>query len=136
MDERLVIDNNVVISSIFWDKGNPHKVINLAIENKISNFTSPKMLQELVKVLREKFKQPEEIIQRQLSLVANYSKIVRPNIKIKVVKDDPKDDMVLECAETANAEYIVSGDNHLLNLKQFKGIKILTPKQFLDLINK
>jgi len=136
VDERLVIDNNVVISSIFWDKGNPHKVINLAIENKISNFTSPKMLQELVKVLREKFKQPEEIIQRQLSLVANYSKIVRPNIKIKVVKDDPKDDMVLECAETANAEYIVSGDNHLLNLKQFKGIKILTPKQFLDLINK
>ncbi|MBI2661813.1 putative toxin-antitoxin system toxin component, PIN family [Candidatus Woesearchaeota archaeon] len=133
MHKPVVLDSNVVVSSIFWEKGNPHKVVDLAIGQKIHNFTSPAMLFELVKVLKDDFKQPEEFVQRQIALVANYSDIIRPKLKIQEVKDDPKDDMVLECALSGKANYIVTGDNHLLKMKEFMKIKILSPKDFLEL---
>lgn len=133
MSKLVVIDTNVLISSIFWNHGNPYKIVNLAIEQKINNFTSPNMLYELAKVLRENFNQSENMVESQIRLVANYSNVVQPKIKLKVVKDDPKDDMVLECALSCNVQYIITGDKHLLKLKEFKGIKIATAKEFLIL---
>ena len=133
MNKIVVLDTNVLISSIFWDKGNSHKIVSMAIGQKITNFTSPEMLDELAKVLREKFKQPEEAIERQIALVANYSQITERKIKVSVIKEDPADDKVLECALACKADFIVSGDNHLLKLKEFRDIRIVTPKEFLDL---
>ena len=133
MSKLVVIDTNVLISSIFWNHGNPYKIVNLAIEQTIHNFTSPDMLYELARVLRENFRQPESILKNQVRLVANYSKVIQPKIRLKVVKDDPKDDIILECALSCNAQYIITGDKHLLALREFKGIKILAPKEFLNL---
>ena len=93
------------------------------------------MLDELAKVLRKKFNQPEESIQDQLALVANYSQITEPKIKINVVKDDPKDNIILECALACNADYVVSGDRHLFEMKEHKGIKIVKPAEFLKRIS-
>ena len=134
MHNLVVIDTNVIISSIFWEKGNPHAIAKLAIRQKISNFTSPEMLNELAKVLRDNFGQPENFVESQVSLVAKYSRLTKPNRKISVVKEDPKDDMVLECAASCKANYIITGDNHLLKLKKFEKILIITPKEFLDSI--
>ena len=92
------------------------------------------MLNELAGVLRQKFKQTEEYIESQLALVANYSQITEPKIKANVVPEDPKDNMIIECALNADADYIITGDKHLLKLKEYKGIKILTPKEFLELV--
>ena len=131
---RVVIDTNVIISSIFWKNGNPHKITLLAIEQKIQNFTSQDMINELAKVLKVDFKQPDEYAERQVNLLLAYSEIAEPQIKVKAVHEDPKDNMILECALGADAEFVITGDNHLLKLKNFKGIKILTPKEFLDLI--
>lgn len=133
MSKIVILDTNVIISSIFWI-GNSHKIVNLAIEQKITNFTSSEMLNELAKVLREKFKIPEDKIEEQVALVAKYSQITEPKIKVKTIKEDPSDDKVLECALSCNAEFIISGNNHLLKLGEYKGIKILTPREFLDLI--
>ena len=60
--------------------------------------------------------------------------IVHPKSKFNVVKDDPDDDKIIEAAVEGKAEYIITQDNHLLKLKEFKGIKIVTPKDFLELI--
>ena len=133
MNKIVVLDTNVIISSIFWI-GNSHKIVNLAIEQKITNFTSPEMLNELAKVLREKFKVPEDKIEEQVALVAKYSQITEPKIKVKAIKEDPSDDKILECALSCNADYIVSGNWHLLELKTYKGVKIIKPKEFLDLV--
>ena len=65
-----------------------------------------------------------------------FTHLIEPKESIKVIKDDPKDDMVLECAVEGKADFIVSGDPHLLKLKEFRSIKIVTPKQFLDLLRK
>ncbi len=56
---------------------------------------------------------------------------VSPTVKLDVIKADPKDNIILECAVAGNADYIVSGDKHLLDLKEFSGIKILKPAEFL-----
>lgn len=128
----VVLDTNVVISSIFWKNSNPHKIVLLAIEQKIQNFTSQDMITELAKVLMSDFKQPEEFVERQVDLLLAYSEITEPQTKVKAVPEDPKDNMVVECALSANADYIITGDNHLLKLKEYKGIKILTPREFLD----
>ena len=134
MNEIVVLDTNVIISSIFW-MGNSNKIVNLAIEQKITNFTSPQLLNELAKVLRKKFKVPEDKIEEQVALVAKYSQITEPKIKIKAIKEDPFDDKVLECALSCDADYIVTGNWHLLELGTYKGIKIAKPKEFLDLMS-
>ena len=57
------------------------------------------------------------------------------SIKIEIIKDDPDDNKFIECAVTNNADYIISGDNHLLNLREYENIKILSPKEFLNYYN-
>lgn len=131
---RVVLDTNVIISSIFWKKGNPHKIVLLALEQKIQNFTSQNMVNELVKVLMFDFKQPDQFVERQVNLLLAYSQITEPKFKANIVPEDPKDNMIIECALSADADYIITGDKHLLKLKEYKGIKILNPKEFLELV--
>ena len=57
------------------------------------------------------------------------------SIKIEIIKDDPDDNKFIECAVTNKADYIISGDNHLLNLREYRNIKILSPKEFLNYYN-
>ena len=135
MGKIVVLDTNVLISSIFWDKGNSHKIVAFAIQQKITNFTSTEMLNELAKVLRKKFNLPEDKIEEQLTSVANYSQITEPKIKVNIVKEDPSDNKVLECALACNADYIVSGDRHLFDLKEYRGIKIIKPAEFFKIIS-
>lgn len=61
--------------------------------------------------------------------------VVNPGIKLDVIKSDPDDNKILECAVACGAEYLVSGDAHLLGLKEYTGIKIITPKAALDILN-
>ena len=128
---RVVLDTNVIISSTFWKSGNPHMIVSLAIGQKIQNFTSRNMVNELVKVLIVDFRQPEQFVERQVNLLLAYSEIIEPKIKANAVPEDPKDNMVIECALSADADCIITGDNHLLKLKEYKNIKMLTPKEFL-----
>jgi uncharacterized protein len=72
-------------------------------------------------------------IQFIIDTFLRFSKQITPSVKIKAVKDDPDDDKFLECAVTAKADYIISGDPDLLNLKEFKKIKIVSPTQFIKL---
>jgi putative PIN family toxin of toxin-antitoxin system len=133
---KLVLDTNTVISGLFW-KGAPRQVLDLARSGTSTLFTSPDLLAELTEVLeRQKFS--TRLMQGNVSveeLVLGYASLaftVRPIKIAPVIKIDPDDDKVLACAKTANAEVIVSGDNHLLDLKEYEGIKIMTVKQFLE----
>ncbi len=133
---KVVLDTNIFVSSIFWDKGNPHKVVALALDKKIKVFTSVEIIKELEKVLRRDFEEPDELIHRQISLVLAYAELVSVSSKINAVKDDPDDNKIIECAVSCSADFVVSGDPHLLNLKEYQGIKILSPREFIDLMSK
>ena len=129
----VVLDTNILISAIFW-RGNPYKVALNALKKKYSLYLSNEILNELEEKLSLKFKFPEDKIKDHIGILREYGRIIEPSIKIDVIKDDPDDNRVLECAVSCNADYIVSGDKHLLKLKEFRGIKIVKAKEFLDLL--
>src|SRR3989344_4440628 len=121
---RVVLDTNIYVSSVFW-LGKPHQIVELAIDRKIQVFTSPQILEELERVLKRDFLEDHDFIESQIALILEYSKIVKPANTIQAIKDDPDDNKIIECAVTANADYIVTGDSHLLNLKEFHLTKIV-----------
>ncbi len=136
---KVVLDNNVFISGIFW-RGAPHQLIKLAEEKRIKIFTSPKILDELFDVLqREKFKhlfqEGKTNIKEVSKKILKMVKTCYSEIEVKIIKDDPTDNIFLACALSAKVDFIISGDKHLLTLKSFQNIQILSPKEFLRQFN-
>ena len=132
---NVVLNTNTVISGLFW-KGAPRQVLDLARSGSITLFTSPELLAELADVIgRKKFAQ--RMVQAQVTvdeLVFGYAALARTihPAKIKpVILADPDDDKVLACAIAAKATLIVSGDGHLLDLKEYKSIKIIPVNELL-----
>ncbi|MEA2015114.1 MAG: putative toxin-antitoxin system toxin component, PIN family [Actinomycetota bacterium] len=134
---KVVIDTNIFISSFFNKKGNPRKIIDLWKEEKIQLCISSEILEEYVEVLSRFTLVEEREIKELLNLFKRKNNIIYKQImvKIKVVKDDPDDNKFIECAVTNKANYIISGDNHLLNLRHYEDIRILSPKEFLNCFN-
>jgi putative PIN family toxin of toxin-antitoxin system len=93
------------------------------------------MLMELARVLRRpKFKtNPNEIRRITLALV-NSAEVISVKTELKVVKEDPKDNMAIETAYDGDAHFIVTGDRHLLELEDFRGIEITTVEKALKLL--
>jgi hypothetical protein len=69
-----------------------------------------------------------------LQRIVENSVLVNPKFKFRVIEEDPEDDKVLDCALQAHAEFIVSGDRHLLKLRKFRNVRILSPRGFLDVL--
>ena len=132
---KIVLDTNTVISGLLW-KGAPRQILDLARSGSLTLFTSPELLAELANVLeRKKFSARLALAETNVDeLVYGYAalaKTIRPAKIEPMIKADPDDDKVLACAKAAKAEIITSGDDHLLNLKEYEGIRILTVKQLL-----
>ncbi len=108
------------------------KIVRLIITGKIQNFITMEMLAEVARVVSyPKLKFPESLQVEIIETIFSFSKIVEVRDLVDIVKDDPEDNKVLECAISAGSEFIITGDNHLLMLENFKGIEILTPDSFL-----
>ncbi len=130
---RAVLDTNIIISSIFW-KGNPHEAVRRGILGGYKLVASAAIIDEITNKLRSKFQFPEKAIQDLVSILLTYGHIVEPISKFDAVRDKT-DNKVLECAFDGKADFIVTGDPDLLILKEFKGIKIVTVKEFLESIS-
>jgi uncharacterized protein len=132
---RVVADTNIVVSGLLW-RGNPRRVLEAAREGTIDLFTSIILLAELEDVLsREKFASrfasvgitPHELVLGYAAL----SSVIEPAAIEPVILADPDDDAVLACAIAAHSEIIVSGDSHLLDLKQYQATRILTAAELI-----
>jgi putative PIN family toxin of toxin-antitoxin system len=130
---KVVIDTNVYISAIFWG-GNPRKVIDLGRDGKVEFYTSEDIVKEIMTVLLKKFKLNFNDVERILLDFLSFTLLVKPTQSIRVISEDPEDDKFIECAISCNADYIVSGDRHLINLKEYEGIKIVNSIEFLSII--
>lgn len=138
---KLVLDTNTYISGFLWD-GNEAKLIRLIEGKKALAFTQKEILEEIDKVLRrDKFAlilknantTPDEI----LSKIANISVIIiGAPLRENIIKEDKSDDKFIECALNAKAEIIISGDKHLLKIKEFRGIKIMKTADALKLLKR
>jgi putative PIN family toxin of toxin-antitoxin system len=131
---RVVADTNIYISALMFG-GLPSVLLDLGLMQAITLVISPPLLDELQDKLRVKFgvlAQDAAAIRAKLETIGD---LVHPAMVLDVVSHDPDDNRVLECAVAGRADYIVSGDRHLLNLKQHAGIAILTAREFLDELN-
>jgi putative PIN family toxin of toxin-antitoxin system len=120
---------------MFWG-GKPAEVIRAAQNNKATIFASEEIVAEISRVLAyPKFRQiyHEKVrIEDLMEIVLIISKIVKVTKRINVVKEHPADDKFVECAYAAGADFIVSGDKHLLRMARYKKIRIITAAEFLQ----
>src|SRR5215216_602079 len=132
---RVVADTNIVVSGLMW-RGNPRKVLDAARTGDITLFTTAMLLAELEDVLsRKKFEERlASAAVRPRDLVLGYAalaSVIEPAEIDPVILDDPDDDAVIACAVTARCEVVVSGDSHLLDLKRFQDIRVLTAAELV-----
>lgn len=134
---KIVVDTNVLVSATYW-KGNSLKVLRLADEGKVKLVISQELIEEYNKVINseeisEKIEKRRLVAEKAIIKTVNESIRVEPQERVKIV-EDPDDDKVIECAVAGDVDCIVSRDNHLLKLKRYKHIRIVTPEEFLKTI--
>ena len=128
---RVVVDTNVLVSSFFG--GNPRKIIDLWKQGQITLCLSPEIVDEYFEVLQRlglrSEKEPDEI----LSLFARGFNCIftAKTLDLSIVPVDPDDDKFFECAVALKAQYIISGDSAVLQVGNYMGIQVTTPKEFL-----
>ena len=129
---RVVVDTNVFISSFFG--GNPQKIMDLWKSGRITLCLSRPIIDEYIDVLKRMGLQNDRELEELLRLFAHGFHVLftakTPNLN--VVEKDPDDDKFIECAVALNSKFIISGDKALREIKDYMGIKIQSPKQFLD----
>lgn len=131
---RVVADTNVLISGLFWE-GNERKLLKMFKTEELANVISPQIIDELEDVLsRKKFNLTKKEIASAVEQAFSFSRFVHPVIESDAVKKDISDNRILECAVSGKADYIISGDKHLLDLKEYEGIKIVNASSFLKII--
>ena len=129
---RVVLDTNILISAILFG-GKPRQVLERVIRGEIRLCMSEAILEELKGVLRRsKFSYSIEAIQVILTELTSLSDFVNPSKTIRVVPEDPDDNRILECAVEAEANYIITGDLHLLRLSRYQDIEVLNAGAFLE----
>ena len=132
---KVVLDTNILISGLVFG-GKPRQVLEAAIKGKIQLVLTDEIIEETKKVLEgKKFQYPKEITDLITNELETLADIVKPKERIMAIEKDPEDNRVLECARQAQADYIVSGDVHLLEIKEFQGTRILAPGEFLEILD-
>ncbi|MFH1408420.1 MAG: putative toxin-antitoxin system toxin component, PIN family [Nanoarchaeota archaeon] len=132
---KVVLDTNVIVSAAFHHNRIPASILRLVIKRKIINYVTVSMIKELLQV----FKRPailQRITEKDLDYVKNailaISVGITPLEYFHIINEDPDDNKFIDCAIASGAKYIISGDRQLLNIKQFRDIRICSPTEFVS----
>lgn len=134
---KAVLDTNVLISGVI-STGVTHEVLVHGFRDEYEIIVSVATLTEFRETLLKypgKFHMDEADVQQEVETVRYFAEFVDPEESISAVKDDPDDDKFLEAAVAGNVDFVVSGDRHLLDLGSFRGIEILDPRTFYELLD-
>jgi len=131
---KVVLDTNLFIAAFFNKKSFSYKILNMAKRNEISLIVSDEILKEINHILRNI--KPNSSFKNKINLILKKAKLIKNIPKVKEIKKDFSDNKFLATAFAGKADFIISNDKHLLSLKKFYKIEILTPKNFLKKIKK
>lgn len=129
---RAVFDTNVFVSAYAFG-GKPAQLMRAAIAGDMVLVTSPMILAELARVLADKLAFDSREVEDVLGQIVRVAEIVRPISRIELISDEP-DNRVLECAREGAAEWIVSGDSHLLAIGEFEAVRTVSPSEAVQLM--
>ncbi len=137
---KAILDTSILVSAFLKHEGVNAKVL-LGAKDRYQLYLSEDILEETSLVLltyeriRKKYRYSDEEALEYLTTLRVVAKEVLKKLpKIRVIERDPKDDPVLACALKVKADYIVSKDDHLKDLKEYRGIKIVSSQEYLELI--
>jgi|SRR5579883_1876490 len=130
---RVTADTNIYISGLNFG-GKPLAILQAARRAEIDLAISPPITAEILRILRDKFKWPENDLAEISRQLGSFTLQVEPDMRLDIIAEDPSDNRILECAAASSSDYIVSGDAHLIGLKEYAGIRIVSPCTFLELL--
>ena len=134
MVPSVVFDTNVLISATLSTRGNPFRCISAAKEGVVTSITCVEILDEYEEKLRDKFGFEHDRALAAAQEIRGLSRVVTIPGMLKVIAEDHDDNMVIECAVIGEAEFIVSGDRHILGLKEHAGIRIVRVAEFIEIV--
>jgi putative PIN family toxin of toxin-antitoxin system len=132
---RVVFDTNVYVSAMNFS-GIPNELLRRTITKEVKLFASEEIFAELYGVLTKKFQYPPRRIADADEFLRGIATVVHPKHSVSVVKERIADNRILECSVSARADYLVTGDKrHLLPIRKFRGVRIVTPAEFLSILD-
>lgn len=135
MNLKVVFDTNIFISAFVIPGSQGEEAYLHAMKGNFNLFSSVAILTEMAQKLREKFGWQENKITRLLKAISKVATIIKTRPHFHLLADDP-DNRILECAISVKADFIVTGDKHLLSLKNFQNISIVKLSNFLEVLEK
>lgn len=131
---KVVFDTNIYISAFVIPGGNAEKAFIHAIDGDFELCTSVAILTELARKLHKKFGWEEEKIAQLIMSISSLATALKITPWLKIVSDDP-DNRILECALKAPADFVVTGDKHLLKLRSYGDFEIIKLADFLSILH-
>ena len=133
MKMGVTFDTNALLSSTLWDGSVAQKLLFCLIRKEIGLFTTSAILLEYQNVLKRDFGYSDEEVAKIIEKILSTFKLIVPKEKIIIVKDDPDDNKIIECAVESKSKYIITYDQHLLKIGGYNGIRIVKPEKAMDL---
>jgi uncharacterized protein len=137
---RVTLDTNVLVSAFISKQGNPARILEIVTTfDEISLVLSKEILTEFKDVLNrtevsERFHYSQKDIEDYATAIRDVATIIDIQSKFRIMKEDPKDDIILQTAVDGKVDFLISGDRHLKQIKEFRNVRIVNPKQFLSII--
>jgi uncharacterized protein len=132
---KVVFDTNVIVSAALYGKSLPALLLSLGLEDKVKFFVSPALLREYETVLRRpRFKLGHKETGELIGKIKEKAVMIIPIRELEILKEDPTDNRILECAAKSKADFIITGNRRHFPFEEFKGCKIATPREFIDKI--
>lgn len=139
MSVRAVLDTNVLVGGLVAEQGLPRQILDAWLDGRYTLVISLYLVEELVHVLSypriaERLQLDKEELEILLAALLSKAEVTPGQLYLPGVTRDPKDDAVVACAKEGQADVIVSGDQYLLALDEYEGIRVLTPRQFVEML--
>jgi len=137
---QVVLDANVYISALISDKGNPARIIDRWLGGDFDILVSQPIINEILRVtgykrIQKKYARVGENRLEFVELLSEQGLWIEPEKPLSIVTADESDNRYIECAVAGGAQYIVSGDTHLLAVGAYRGIVVVTPAAFLAVLD-
>jgi len=139
MPVRAVLDTNVLVSGLVAEQGSPRQILDAWLEGLYTLVTSLYLVEELVHVLSypriaKRLRLDEAELEAILAALLSKAEVTSGWLRLPGVTRDPKDDAVVACAKEGEVNYLVSGDQDLLVMGEYEGIRVITPRQFVEIL--
>jgi putative PIN family toxin of toxin-antitoxin system len=128
---RIVIDTNIMVGAMMKPSGASRKILDMWVDGRLVLLVTNQIRREYLSILSQRWVKSDWVAEFN-GRIDESAQMVVPNERVSVIKEDPSDNMFLECAAAGKADYIITSDRHLLDLKRFGETEIVTPTKFLQ----